>query len=72
MSDIGTLKAELNGLAVELDGVLAVYVQAAGLAAIRHVLSALEAEALKSAPSHDGLARAAGIVRGARQCIFGE
>jgi hypothetical protein len=72
MSDTDKLRAEVEGLRSELDGIIVVFISVGGCEAVRHLLSVIEKEAVDAATLHDGLARVSGIVKAARECAFGK
>lgn len=69
MNDIEQLQADIKELEAETETVIGAYITVVGVSAVKSLLAMIERQAMLAAEQQEGLARASGVARAARQSL---
>lgn len=69
MNDIEQLQADIKELEAETETIIGAYITVAGVPAVKSLLLMIERQALAAAEQREGLKRASGVIKAARQFL---
>jgi hypothetical protein len=69
LNDIEQLQADIKELEAETEAVIGAYITVAGVSAVKSLLAMIDRQALAAAEQREGLTRASGVVKAARQFL---